>query len=84
MLCSAVSDMLAALGSRLQRLSMRYSPSSSAWPVHGDQLRLVRIITEHCPLLMDLAVDNLGSSRVDVAQSPQQMQRRQVLTWMVQ
>lgn len=67
-----------ALGPRLQRLSMRYAPSSLARYMHQDQVSLVPVITEHCPLLTHLEVDNLRSSGAGIVQSPRQMLHWQV------
>ena len=66
-----------ALGPRLQRLSMRYVPGSLGY-MHQDQVSLVPVITEHCPLLTHLEVDNVRSGGAAVVQSPLQMLRHQV------
>jgi hypothetical protein len=67
-----------ALGPRLQRLSMRYTPSSLARYMHQDQVSLVPIITEHCPLLTHLEVDNLRSGGAGGVRTLRQLLRRQV------
>ena len=73
-----MSDMLAALGPRLQRLSMRFALGSLAGYMYRKPVSLVPMITEHCPLLTHLEVDNPGSSGSDVVQPPRQTLRRQV------
>ena len=57
MMCSAIIDMLRALGPRLQRLSV----CAGTYFTDADNLDvLVPAILAHCPVLVKLNAENLG------------------------
>lgn len=57
--CSAMTGMLMALGSRLQRLTMHVRKGDRD---HNTMSGLVPTILMHCPLLTHLALENIGPS----------------------